>query len=58
MAHKKKLLKRHFPGDIIGVPDTGNFIIGDTLTDGEEIHFKGLPSFSPELFDTLKMLTR
>lgn len=32
------------------MPDTGNFIIGDTLTEGEKIHFKGLPSFSPELF--------
>ncbi|MBT6766319.1 MAG: peptide chain release factor 3, partial [Prolixibacteraceae bacterium] len=34
--------------------DTGNFIIGDTLTDGEQIHFKGLPSFSPELFRYLE----
>ena len=39
-----------FAGDIIGLPDTGNFKIGDTLTSGEELHFKGLPSFSPEMF--------
>ena len=34
----------------MGLPDTGNFKIGDTLTEGEDIHFKGLPSFSPEMF--------
>jgi len=50
MASQKEVIDEAFPGDIIGVPDTGNFIIGDTITDGEEIHFKGLPSFSPELF--------
>ncbi len=50
MAAQKEIVEEAYPGDIIGVPDTGNFIIGDTVTDGEEIHFKGLPSFSPELF--------
>ena len=51
MASQKEIIDEAFPGDIIGIPDTGsNFIIGDTLTAGEEIHFKGLPSFSPELF--------
>lgn len=50
MASQKEIVEEAYPGDIIGVPDTGNFIIGDTLTNGEEIHFKGLPSFSPELF--------
>ena len=32
------------------MPDTGTLKIGDSLTAGEEIHFKGLPSFSPEMF--------
>ena len=50
MASQKEIIEEAFPGDIIGVPDSGNFIIGDTLTDGEEVHFKGLPSFSPEMF--------
>lgn len=50
MASQKEVIEEAFPGDIIGVPDTGNLIIGDTLTDGEMVHFKGLPSFSPELF--------
>ncbi len=50
MASQKEIVETAYPGDIIGVPDTGNYIIGDTLTDGEDIHFKGLPSFSPEMF--------
>ncbi|MGM9870999.1 MAG: peptide chain release factor 3 [Muribaculaceae bacterium] len=50
MAQKKSIVDEAYPGDIVGVPDTGNFKIGDTLTEGEEIHFKGLPSFSPEMF--------
>lgn len=50
MAQKKSVVDEAYPGDIIGLPDTGNFKIGDTLTSGEEIHFKGLPSFSPEMF--------
>lgn len=50
MAQKKNIVDEAFPGDIIGIPDTGNFKIGDTLTSGEELHFKGLPSFSPEMF--------
>ena len=50
MAQKKSVVDEAYPGDIVGIPDTGNFKIGDTLTSGEELHFKGLPSFSPEMF--------
>ena len=50
MAQKKEILDKAFAGDIVGLPDTGNFKIGDTLTSGEDLHFKGLPSFSPEMF--------
>lgn len=50
MAQKKNIVDEAFPGDIVGIPDNGNFKIGDTLTSGEELHFKGLPSFSPEMF--------
>lgn len=50
MASKKEIVDEAFPGDIVGLYDTGNFKIGDTLTEGEEIHFNGIPSFSPELF--------
>lgn len=50
MAQKKETVDEAYAGDIVGLPDTGNFKIGDTLTSGEELHFKGLPSFSPEMF--------
>ena len=60
MAQDKEIIDEAFPGDIVGLYDTGNLRIGDTLTDGENIHFKGIPSFSPEIFkevinkDTMK----
>ncbi|NLZ95301.1 MAG: peptide chain release factor 3 [Bacteroidales bacterium] len=50
MAQRKEILEEAYAGDIVGLPDTGNFKIGDTLTSGEDLHFKGLPSFSPEMF--------
>ena len=50
MAEKKEIVDESFPGDIVGLYDTGNFKIGDTLSEGEKIHFKGIPSFSPEQF--------
>ena len=50
MAQKKETVDEAYAGDIVGLPDTGNFKIGDTLTSGEVLHFKGLPSFSPEMF--------
>ena len=50
MADKKNIIDEAYPGDIVGLPDTGNFKIGDSVSEGENIHFRGLPSFSPELF--------
>ena len=50
MADKKSIVDEAFPGDVVGLHDTGNFKIGDTLSEGEALHFKGIPSFSPELF--------
>ncbi len=50
MASRKTLLEEAYPGDVIGLYDSGNFKIGDTLTEGELLHFKGIPSFSPEQF--------
>ncbi len=50
MASKKSIIDEAYPGDIIGLHDTGSFKIGDTLSEGEKLHFKGIPSFSPELF--------
>lgn len=50
MAQRKSTIEEAYPGDIVGLPDNGIFKIGDTLTDGENLHFIGLPSFSPEMF--------
>ena len=50
MASKKEVVDEAYPGDIVGLYDSGNFKIGDTLTSGEILHFKGIPSFSPEQF--------
>jgi peptide chain release factor 3 len=50
MAQKKSVVDEVFHGDIVGLHDTGNFKIGDTLTEGEVLNFKGIPSFSPEMF--------
>ena len=49
-AEKKEVVDISYAGDIVGLHDTGNFKIGDTLTEGEMLHFKGIPSFSPEHF--------
>lgn len=49
-AEKKQIVDISYPGDIVGLHDTGNFKIGDTLTEGEQMEFKGIPSFSPEHF--------
>ncbi|MEM7368514.1 MAG: peptide chain release factor 3 [Bacteroidota bacterium] len=50
MAAKKSIVEQAYPGDIVGLYDTGNFKIGDTLTEGEQLHFTGIPRFAPELF--------
>jgi peptide chain release factor 3 len=50
LADRKDVIEEGFPGDVIGLYDTGTFKIGDTLTEGEELQFIGIPSFSPEIF--------
>ena len=49
-AERKEIVDVSYPGDIVGLHDTGNFKIGDTLTQGEKMQYKGIPSFSPEHF--------
>ena len=53
MASAKTTIDEAYAGDVIGLYDTGNFKIGDTLTEGESIMFQGIPSFSPEIFKEL-----
>jgi len=50
MARDKSIIEDAFAGDVVGLFDTGNFKIGDTLTEGEDFYFTGIPSFSPEIF--------
>src|SRR3546814_357499 len=54
MADRKHLVETAWPGDVVGLYDTGNFKIGDTLTQGEDLQYLGIPSFSPELFRELE----
>lgn len=56
MAQDKSVIDEAFPGDVVGLYDSGNFKIGDTLNEGENFNFKGIPSFSPELFMELENL--
>jgi len=56
MAQNKAVIDEAFPGDVVGLYDTGSFKIGDTLTEGEKLYFKGIPSFSPEIFMELENL--
>jgi len=50
MAQDKSIIEEAFPGDVIGLYDSGIFKIGDTLTEGEAFMYKGVPRFSPEHF--------
>ncbi len=50
LAREKSIVDDAYPGDVVGLFDTGNFKIGDTLTEGEEFYFTGIPTFSPEIF--------
>ena len=53
LARDKEVIDEAFPGDVVGLFDTGTFKIGDTLTEGENFFYIGNPSFSPELFKEL-----
>lgn len=53
MAQKKSTIDAAYPGDVVGLYDSGTFKIGDTITEGEEFMFQGIPSFSPEIFREL-----
>jgi peptide chain release factor 3 len=54
MAQDRERAEEAWPGDIVGIPNYGNLRIGDALTDGETLHFTGIPSFAPELLQTVR----
>ena len=47
---KRDIVDESDHGYIIGIPDSGNVKIGDTLTEREKLNYRGIPSFSPEMF--------
>ena len=53
LARSKDVIEDAYAGDVVGLFDTGNFKIGDTLTEGEKFYFTGIPTFSPEIFKEL-----
>lgn len=54
LARDREVASEAFPGDIIGVPNHGQLKIGDTLSEGEDLHFTGIPSFAPELLQRVR----
>ena len=55
MANERARMEEAFAGDIIGIHNHGNLQIGDVLTEGEALSFKGIPYFAPELFSRARL---
>jgi peptide chain release factor 3 len=55
MSHRRSNIDRAYAGDIIGLHDRGNLMIGDTITTGELIEFTGVPQFSPDRFNLVTL---
>jgi len=56
LSQRRELLDEAYAGDIIGIPTHGGIQLGDTLTDGAELQYTGLPYFAPEIFHTIEVL--
>ncbi len=54
LANDRELAEDAWAGDIIGIPNHGQLRIGDALTEGEALRFTGIPSFAPELLQTVR----
>ena len=54
LARDRELAEEAFAGDIMGIPNHGNLRIGDVLTEGESLHFTGIPSFAPEMLQKVR----
>jgi len=55
LSQRRELLDEAFAGDIIGIPNHGVLQLGDTLTEGETLHYTGLPFFAPEMFRSVEV---
>lgn len=54
LASDRELAEEAWAGDIIGIPNHGQLRIGDALTEGELLKFAGIPSFAPELLQSVR----
>ena len=54
-ARDRLLAEEAFAGDVVGIPNHGTLRIGDTLTEGEDIVFRGVPSFAPEILRRVRL---
>jgi peptide chain release factor 3 len=54
-AQDRALADEAFAGDVVGIPNHGTLRIGDTLTEGEELNFVGVPSFAPEILRRVRL---
>lgn len=54
LARDRELAEEAHAGDIVGLPNHGNLRIGDALTEGEDIHFTGIPAFAPEMLQRVR----
>ncbi|TAK49905.1 MAG: peptide chain release factor 3 [Xanthobacteraceae bacterium] len=54
-AQDRALADEAFAGDVVGIPNHGTLRIGDTLTEGEDITFVGVPSFAPEILRRVRL---
>ncbi|WP_020177645.1 peptide chain release factor 3 [Methylopila sp. M107] len=54
-AQDRALAEEAYAGDVVGVPNHGALRIGDTLTEGEDIAFLGVPSFAPEILRRVRL---
>ncbi len=54
-ARERELVEEAFAGDVVGIPNHGTLRIGDTLTEGEEVSFVGVPYFAPEILRRVRL---
>ena len=54
-AQDRSIADEAFAGDVVGIPNHGTLRIGDTLTEGEDLAFNGVPSFAPEILRRIKL---
>jgi peptide chain release factor 3 len=54
-ARERELTETALPGDIIGIPNHGTLRVGDTLTEGEDLRFTGIPNFAPEILRRVRL---